>query len=170
MLAVAFALPALSGMARAQSSDDDGCTNGTLKGDYPVSVVDFILPKVVVGIGWFDGGGGYSQVDYIDDSLRTTGATSFRGGETGSYTVNPDCTGSQEIKLKVPGVPAGTSHRVIEKMFVISGGGRSIHGVVAEFTPPGATQAVRDQTRVDFWKVGSEQDNSCGVAAKPPRL
>ena len=94
MLAVAFALPALSGMARAQSSDDDGCTNGTLKGDYPVSVVDFILPKVVVGIGWFDGGGGYSQVDYIDDSLRTTGATSFRGGETGSYTVNPDCTGT----------------------------------------------------------------------------
>ncbi len=73
--------------------------------------------------------------------------------------VNPDCTGSQEIKLNVTGVPAGTSHGVIENMFVISGGGRSIHGVVAEFTPPGATQAVRDQTRVDFWKVGSEQDN-----------
>jgi hypothetical protein len=119
----------------------------------------FILPQVVVGIGRFDGKGGFTQVDYIGDSLRTTGATSFRGGETGSYTVNPDCTGSQEIKLNVPGVPAGTSHGVIENMFVISSGGRSIHGVVAEVTPPGASQPVRTQTRVDFWKVGSEQDN-----------
>jgi hypothetical protein len=159
MLAATIALPALSSVARAQSTDNDGCTNATLKGDYAFSVVDFILPQVVVGIGRFDGKGGYTQVDYIGDSLRTIGATSFSGGETGSYTVNPDCTGSQEIKLNVSGVPAGTSHGVIENMFVISGGGRSIHGVVAEFTPPGATQAVRDQTRVDFWKVGSEQDN-----------
>ena len=159
MLAATIALPALSGVARAQSTDNDGCTKATLKGDYAFSVVDFILPQVVVGIGRFDGKGGYTQVDYIGDSLRTIGTTSFSGGETGSYTVNPDCTGSQEIKLNVSGVPAGTSHGVIENMFVIRGGGRSIHGVVAEFTPPGATQAVRDQTRVDFWKVGSEQDN-----------
>ena len=27
--------------------------------------------------------------------------------------VNPDCTGSQEIKLNVPGVPPGTSGGVI---------------------------------------------------------
>ena len=161
MLAVAIALPALTGVVRAQSTDDDGCTNATLKGDYAFSVVDFILPQVVVGIGRFDGNGGYTQVDYIGDSLRTRGQTDFapEGQETGTYTVNPDCTGSQEIKLNVPGVPPGTSHGVIENRFVISGGGRSIHGVVAEFTPPGATQAVRDQTRVDFWKVGSEQDN-----------
>ena len=94
MLAVAIALPALTGVVRAQSTDDDGCTNATLRGDYAFSVVDFILPQVVVGIGRFDGNGGFTQVDYIGDSLRTTGATSFRGGETGSYTVNPDCTGS----------------------------------------------------------------------------
>jgi len=30
MLAAAIALPALSGMARAQSTDNDGCTNATL--------------------------------------------------------------------------------------------------------------------------------------------
>jgi len=159
MFAAVISLPALSGVARAQSTDNDGCTNATLRGDYAFSVIDFILPQVVVGIGRFDGKGGFTQVDYIGDSLRTTGAISFRGGETGSYTVNPDCTGSQEIKLNVPGVPAGTSHGVIENMFVISGGGRSIHGVVAEVTPPGATQPVSTQTRVDFWKVGLEQDN-----------
>jgi hypothetical protein len=165
MLAAAIALPALSDPARAQSTDNDGCTNATLQGDYAFSVLGWSfppgapIPQVVVGIGRFDGKGGFSQVDYIGDSLRTTGVTTFRGGETGSYTVNPDCTGSQEIKLNVPGVPAGTSHGVIENMFVISGGGRSVHGVVAEFTPPGAMQAVPSQTRVDFWKVGSDQDN-----------
>ena len=162
MLAAPIALSALGGIARAGGSDDFVCSNATLRGDYAFSVLTVAAaagPNVVVGLARFDGKGGYTQVDYIGDSLRTIGATSFSGGETGSYTVNPDCTGSQEIKLNVSGVPAGTSHGVIENMFVISGGGRSIHGVVAEFTPPGATQAVRDQTRVDFWKVGSEQDN-----------
>jgi len=105
LLAATIALLALSSVARAQSSDNDGCTNATLRGDYAFSVIDFILPQVVVGIGRFDGKGGFTQVDYIGDSLRTTGAISFRGGETGSHAVNPDCTGSQEIKLNVPDVP-----------------------------------------------------------------
>jgi hypothetical protein len=157
-LAAAIALSALSGTAWAQTVDSDGCTNATLHGDYAFSVANLTLPQVVVGIGRFDGKGGFSQADYIGDSLRTAGATSFRGGETGSYTVNPDCTGSQEIDLNVPGVPIGTSHGVIKNMFVISNGGRAIHGVVAEFTPPGTKQPVPSQTRVDFWKVGSEQD------------
>jgi hypothetical protein len=86
-------------------------------------------------------------------------ATEFAGGETGSYKVNRDCTGSSLIHLNVPGVPPGTSHGEIENRFVISGGGRSIHGVVAQSTPPGATQPAPTQTRVDYWKVGSEQDN-----------
>jgi len=157
-IATALALPALSGVARAQANHNDGCSNATLKGDYAFSVTNFTLPQVVVGIGRFDGAGGFSQVDYIGDSLRTSGATSFRGGETGSYTVNTDCTGSQEIDLNVSGVPVGTSHGVIKSVFVISSGGRSIHGVVAEFTPPGATKPIPTQTRFDEWKVGSEQD------------
>ena len=153
MLAAAIALPTLSGVARA---DDFGCSNATLQGDYAFAVTG---PQFVVGIGRFDGKGKYTQVDYPADGLRTSNLTSFRTGETGSYTVNPDCTGSQEIKLNVPGVPPGTSHGVIENMFVISGAGRSIHAVIAELTPPGGTQPVPTQGRVDFWKVGSEQDN-----------
>lgn len=159
MLAAAIALPALSGVARAQSNDNDGCTNATLKGDYAFSVINFTLPSVVVGIKTFDGKGQFTQEDYQGDSLRTAGATSFRTGETGTYTVNPDCTGSAEIDLNVPSVPPGTSHGVIKIVFVISGGGRAFHEVVAEFTPPGATQPVPTQTRADDWRVGSEQDN-----------
>jgi hypothetical protein len=168
MLAAAIALPALSGGAGAQITDNDRCSNATLKGDYAFAVTGWTLspgplwvPNFVVGIGRFDGKGNFTQVDYPADGLRTSNGnlTDFRMGETGSYAVNPDCTGSQEINLNAPGVPPGTSGGVIENMFVISGGGRSIHGVVAEFTPPGGTQPVSVQTRVDFWKVGAERDN-----------
>ena len=159
MLAATIALPALSGVARGESTDNDGCTNATLKGDYAFSVVNFTLPSVGVGIKTFDGKGQFTQEDYQGDSLRTAGTTSFRTGETGTYKVKPDCTGSAEIHLNVPGVPAGTSHGVIKIMFVISGGGRAIHEVVSQFTPPGNTQPVPTQTRADDWKVGSEQDN-----------
>jgi hypothetical protein len=157
IVAAAIALPALSGIARAE-----GCTKATLNGAYAFSVVDFATPFVVVGIGHFDGNGGFSQADYRGDSLRTMGARDFARGETGSYTVNPDCTGTQLIHLNVPltpGAPFGASHGEIENRFVISNGGRSIHGVVARGTPPGQTQAQPTQTRVDFWKVASEQDN-----------
>ena len=34
VLAATIALPALSGVARAQSTDNDGCPNATLQGDY----------------------------------------------------------------------------------------------------------------------------------------
>ena len=83
-LADAVALPALSGIAQAQkspekSTDHAHCTNATLKGDYAFSVVDFTTPLVVVGIGTFDGKGGFSQVDYRGDSLRTMGAQDFAG-------------------------------------------------------------------------------------------
>ena len=161
MLAAAIALPALSGVVWAQSTDNDGCTNATLKGDYAFSVINFSVPQVVVGIKNFDGRGKFTQRDYGGDSLRTNGQTDFskEGQETGTYRVNPDCTGSAEIHLNVPGVPAGTSHGVINIMFVISGGGRAIHEVVSKFIPPGATQPVPTQTRADDWKVGSEQDN-----------
>ena len=122
IVAAAIALPALSGIARAE-----GCTKATLNGAYAFSVVDFATPFVVVGIGHFDGNGGFSQADYRGDSLRTMGARDFARGETGSYTVNPDCTGTQLIHLNVPlppGAPFGASHGEIENRFVISNGGR----------------------------------------------
>jgi hypothetical protein len=58
LLAAAIALPALTGMARAQSTDDDGCTNATLKGDYAFVVGP--SGPFVLGIGRFDGKGNYT--------------------------------------------------------------------------------------------------------------
>jgi hypothetical protein len=157
LLTAVITLPALSGTVWAQ--DNDKCSNATLKGDYAFSVVDFTTQSVVVGLGKFDGKGGFTQIDYPGDRLRTTGTLDFRMGQSGSYTVNPDCTGTQEIDLNVPGVPVGTSHGVIDNVFVVSDGGRSVHGVVAQVTPPGATKPTPVQTRFDMWRVGSERDD-----------
>ena len=162
ILAATMVLPALSGVARAE--DNDGCSNATLHGNYAFAVTGWILspgqlwvPEFIVGIAQFDGKGKSTQVDYPADGLRTMGLTDFRTGETGTYAVRADCTGTQVINLNVGGM--GPLGGVIHNVFVISNGGRSIHGVVAGASPPGSTQLAPGKTRVDFWKVGSERDD-----------
>jgi hypothetical protein len=94
MMTAAIVVPTL-GVARA---DDFGCSNATLKGAYAFSVLTVVaapgVPNVVVVLGKFDGKGGYTQIDYLGDGLNMTPPlTAFRTGQTGSYSVNPDCTG-----------------------------------------------------------------------------
>jgi hypothetical protein len=151
MLVAAIALPALSGTVRAGGPNDHFvCSNATLRGDYAFSVLTVVgapgEPNVVVGLGTFDGKGGFSQIDYPGDS----GLADFRTGQTGTYDVNPNCTGFMTINL-------GAAVGFIENAFVISNGGRSIHAVLADFKL-GSTD-VPGQTRVDFWKVAPEQDD-----------
>ena len=98
IMTAAIILPALSGAASAGGSDDLGCSNATLKGAYAFSVLTVVaapgVPNVVVVLGKFDGKGGYTQIDYLGDGLNMTPPlTAFRTGQTGSYSVNPDCTG-----------------------------------------------------------------------------
>ena len=156
MLAAAIALPALSGVARAQSTDNDGCSNATLNGDYAFAVTGWNLspgpsgvPNFVVGIGRFDGSGGFTQIDYpADGLLNTPPLTDFRTGQTGTYAVRADCTGTQVINLNVGGM--GALGGVIHNVFVISNGGRSIHGVVAGASPPGSTQLAPGKNSCRF--------------------
>jgi hypothetical protein len=154
LLAAAIALPALTGTAWAGGSDDLGCSKATLKGAYAFSVLTIAGdapqgPNVVVGLGTFDGRGGFTQIDYPGDDFANLGMT-FRGPQTGSYKVNPNCTGFITIDL-------GTGVGSVTNAIVISNGGRSIHAVVADFTLGG--MEVPGQARVDFWKVASEQDD-----------
>ena len=44
ILAAAIALPALSGAAWAGGSDDFGCSNATLKGEYAFGVTNYTSP------------------------------------------------------------------------------------------------------------------------------
>jgi hypothetical protein len=167
MLAVAIALPALSGVARAGGTDDYGCSNATLKGAYAFAVNTWVLtddiwvPGFVVGITTFDGNGKLTQTDYQEPYGYPA---KFSTDETGTYVVNSNCTGSGLVDLNVLGVPPVTTQGgSIGLGFVISNSDRSIHGVVSEFTNPGATGPVPTSNihvdRVDFWKVGSYEDN-----------
>ncbi len=157
LLTAAITLPALSGAARAGGSDDLGCSNATLKGDYAFSVLTIVEaapvgPGVVVGLGTFDGKGGFKQIDFPGNGATDLGLTAFRTGQSGSYTVNPNCTGFITIDL---GATVGT----VTNAFVISNAGRAVHAVIAGFTAPDGTLVTPLQSRIDFWKVASEQDN-----------
>ena len=162
-LVAVIAMSALSGLARA---DDRGCSNATLKGEYAFGATSYTPPNlpdgppaVVAGIKVFDGKGNLTQRDYSGDALRTRHQTDFAkpGQETGTYIVNRDCTGSMEIHLNVPNTPV--PHGLLEIRFVISDGGRHIHEVVAEFTPPGFTTPQPTQTSADDWKVASARED-----------
>jgi hypothetical protein len=154
-MAAAIILPALSGAAWAGGSDDLGCSDATLHGAYAFSVLTIAQPStgpnVVVGLGKFDGRGGFTQIDFPGNGITDLGLKGFRTGQTGSYTVNRNCTGFMTIDIVQAGV-------VVMNAIVISNGGRAIHGVVAQGTVNGAAGTPL-QSRVDFWKVASDQDN-----------
>jgi hypothetical protein len=167
MLATAIVLPALTCAARAGGTDDYGCSNATLKGEYAFGVTVYTpapppspppATVVVNGIKVFDGQGNLTQRDYRGDNLA---GDDFAppGQEKGTYQVNSDCTGSMVIDLNVPHVPAGLSSGVIWIKFVISDGGRHIHEVVSQLTPPFSSGPVPTQTSGDDWKVASERDD-----------
>ena len=153
-LLAAIAFPAVSGAAWAGGSADLGCSNATLKGAYAFSVLTIVAaPGVVVGLGTFDGKGGFNQTDFPGNGSTDLSLTAFRTGQTGSYTVNPNCTGFITIDL---GATVGT----VTNAFVISNGGQAVHAVIAAFTAlPSGVSVTPLQSRIDFWKVAAEQND-----------
>ena len=165
MLGAMVALPALSGAAHAQ------CSDTTLTGEYAFGVTAYTPPgqpngppQVIEGIKRFDGNGNVTQRDYRGGTTPVEFAPP--GSEFGTYTVNPNCTGSLDIMLPASGE--------IKALIVISDGGRHIHEVVSEFIVPGTggtSQAdlfcpcppgvhTPPNTSADDWKVAPEGDNS----------
>jgi hypothetical protein len=154
----------------AVAADNDGCSDATLNGDYGFAILgdrlnaDGTRSSVkAIAVTHFDGAGNLTQIDFgVTDGKPNPGNGNaqtgfhFRTGETGTYTVNPDCTGSAEIDLNVP-VPSGSTG-VIKLMLIVTNHGRAMHAIVAEITPPGATEPLLYTTRADAWKVGSDRD------------
>jgi hypothetical protein len=105
----------VSPTVRAQ---DKGCTNATLKGTFAHTASGFEIsppaiagPLAGVGTDTFDGKGG----------VATSAMISLNGNivpvaATGTYTVNPDCTG----KYVIPGTTL---------FFVIADSGNEIHAI-----------------------------------------
>lgn len=87
-------------LARGAAFAQQPCTNHMLNDDYGVQIsgsrpsapgpLAAAEPVVGIAMGHFDGQGGYTQVGSTHGAV--SGVTSGTPG-TGSYVVNPDCTG-----------------------------------------------------------------------------
>jgi hypothetical protein len=118
------------------------CGNQTLKGTYANSLHGLIFipggsaPLVLAGVvkTTYDGNGTFTQVDAVSDN--GSGVTGWRPG-SGTYSVNPDCTGTQTIV--VAGMPD------LHLQFVVSPSGNTLHFVVID---PGLATAG-DSERID---------------------
>jgi hypothetical protein len=113
-IAAAIAL----GIAPAARAENKGCSNATLKGTFVHTASGFETappaiagPLVGVGTDTFDGNG----------NVATTATISLNGNifplkTTGTYSVNPDCTGTYTL----PGT---------RLVFVIANSGNEIHAI-----------------------------------------
>jgi len=160
------ALGALAGSAQAKT-----CQNSTLSGDFAFTIEahiympdqNLITTRYGVTIAHFDGAGHMTQTDYVNSLTPGTNPPGgadpnpvWRVGETGTYHVNANCTGTFEIDFPAP--PGLSSGAVIKLMFVVAGDGSQIHTVVSSLTVPGATTPTPAVIRSDAWKVSSSDN------------
>jgi hypothetical protein len=139
-MAVGLGLALATSGTPSLRADDDGpktCSNRTLRGDYGFSIAGTILPPspapalLVRGLAMtsFDGHGNLSQVDFVTINGAPSGSD-WRPG-TGTYDVNPDCTGTAEIQF-TDGQPP------LHLRMVVVDGGRQVMNIV-EGNPVAAT-------------------------------
>lgn len=149
----------------AAQAQAEVCGNQTLHGSYAFRVSgEVFTPGGVVnrdGVAMthFDGNGNLTQVDWVvANGVPVPGPRNQYGlhdMETGTYTVNPDCTGNAQINFPIP--PNGTSGAIIELTFVIGDSGRTIHTIVSSLTPPNSTTPVPANIHSDAVRVSGDQ-------------
>lgn len=124
MMVVCLVL-ALGGSAVGEEHGTRPCSNRTLFGDYGLTVEATLLgpnlPLRGLVMQHFDGKGNLTQVDHVVVG-GVPPAQEWTPG-TGTYTVNPDCTGAMEINT--PSVPAP-----LHIHFVVVNRGKQINQVV----------------------------------------
>ena len=103
------------------------CGNATLKGDYGALVSGTIglgpnTTETFVGVSLrkYDGGGNFTELANQHGSIR---GTVVNGQASGTYQVNPDCTGTSTLVLPPP-------FPTIVSSFVIVDGGKEVREVV----------------------------------------
>jgi hypothetical protein len=109
-----FTMAAVTALALALSSptkaddkaDDKGCSNATLRGSYAQTGTGVITappdqagPFANVGTLVFDGNGGLTGALVVSSNGSSSQAT-----ETGTYTVNSDCTGTYTVQIAPFGI------------------------------------------------------------------
>jgi hypothetical protein len=109
-VAKAFTITAVTalalGVAPTANAHEKGCSNATLKGTFAHNGTGFITapadqagPFAHVGTETFDGNGGFTGNGTVSVNGNIVPVT-----ETGTYTVNPDCTGTFTSEVSPVGV------------------------------------------------------------------
>jgi len=130
----AFTITALTALAvviaPAANATNKGCSNSMLRGSYAqlgsgviTAPPDQAGPFANVGTLVFDGNGGLTGTLVVSQS-----GVSAQAIETGTYTVNPDCTGTYTVQIDPFGITSQAS-------FAIAAGGDEIEILS---TDPGA--------------------------------
>jgi len=93
------------GMAPAAKAADKGCSNLSLTGTFAFTTTGFLVaapaplgPYGQAGTQTFDGNGGTTT-----SSMSSTNGKIGQETSTGTYTVNPDCTGTFTLPI-APGI------------------------------------------------------------------
>lgn len=97
--------------AAAGAQPGQGCSERTVEGPYAFAIqgnVGGIGPVAAAGTTSFDGEGATSIDGFF---ATTTGAPAVRAVIHGSYTVEPDCTGSATYSIPLPGLLGFTQLR-----------------------------------------------------------
>jgi hypothetical protein len=109
-------------------SHASACSNSTIRGSYAFTIHGTIfLPDgstvLLDGLAkqTFDGNGNFTQVDAV--AANGNLPPGWRPG-SGTYSVNPDCTGTQTIVI--PGNPD------VHVQFIVAQSGNTIHQVVID--------------------------------------
>lgn len=129
-IAKTFAMAAVTALALAMvptaKADDKGCSNATLKGTFAhigsgftTAPPEMAGPLAGVGTDTFDGNGNITGTATLSLNGNIVSA-----GETGTYKVNPDCTGAYTVQFSVGGTTRAN--------FVIADSGNEIHAVCTD--------------------------------------
>lgn len=132
-IARTFTMAAVTALALAISptakADDKGCTNATVRGTFAYTSTGYITapaaiagPFAETGTQVFDGKGGTTATVTLSQNGNILPVT-----VTGTYTVNPDCTGTMTLQVSPIDV-------TVDVFFVIDDGG---NGFQAIETDPG---------------------------------
>ena len=136
VMSITFA--SMSAVGLLAQTPAEACSNKSLQGAYGLQIsgtrpaaevlpgFGILLPgsiESVIGLVTqvFDGNGNFTQTDNVKGSL--SGITFDRPG-SGTYTVNPDCTGTFRITV-------GTPFPVVNRFVIVDGGKEFLSVVVS---------------------------------------
>ena len=127
--------------SQSSTAHASACSNSTIQGTYAFTIHGQVfLPDgstlLIDGLAktTFDGKGNLTQLDAIAANGNVAPGWA---SNTGTYSVNPDCTGTQTIV--VPGLPD------LHLQFIVAQSGNTIHQIVID--PGFATTAEGERVR-----------------------